>query len=103
MIDTEKLYYQDAYLRRFTARVVAMRAVDGKPAVALDRTAFYPTGGGQPFDMGTVGGCSVADVVAENGAVWHVLACPTGSVPAEGAEVEAQVDWARRFDHMQQH
>ncbi|HEX9116872.1 MAG TPA: alanyl-tRNA editing protein [Anaerolineae bacterium] len=98
---TEKLYYEDAYLREFTARVVAGKALAGHPAVALDRTAFYPTGGGQPNDRGTIGGIAVEDVVADDGLVWHVLA---GDLAADsGVAVAGVVDWSRRFDHMQQH
>ncbi|MCX7670919.1 MAG: alanyl-tRNA editing protein [Anaerolineae bacterium] len=97
-MNTERLYYQDAYCREFTARVMAQREVNGRPAVALDRTAFYPTGGGQPHDTGTLNGVPVTDVFAEDGAVWHVL---EGDLP--DGEVAGVLDWARRFDHMQQH
>jgi alanyl-tRNA synthetase len=97
---TEKLYYQDAYQKTFTARVVERLMHDGLPAVALDRTAFYPTGGGQPNDQGRLGDVSVEDVVERetDGAVIHVLA---QEVP--GDEVTGVVDWSRRFDLMQQH
>lgn len=99
---TELLYYTAPYLRDFTARIVARREVDGRPAVALDRTAFYPTGGGQPHDTGVLasGGVEVAvlDVLAEDGVVWHGLAAAM-----DGDEVRGAVDWDRRFDHMQQH
>lgn len=97
-MDTERLYYQDAYCREFTARVMARRQVNGRPAVALDRTAFYPTGGGQPNDTGALNGVAVADVFAEDGAIWHVL---EAELPDE--EVTGALDWSRRFDHMQQH
>ena len=98
MTPTDRLYYADPYLREFTARVIARRELNGRPAVALDRTAFYPTGGGQPNDTGTLNGAPVVDVLAEDGLIWHVLA---GELPGE--TVTAALDWARRFDHMQQH
>jgi alanyl-tRNA synthetase len=98
MPKTECLYYADPYLRRFAGRVVARRLLDGRQALALDRTAFYPTGGGQPADLGTLAGMQVLDVVASEGLVWHVV---SGDVT--GDEVEGEIDWPRRFDHMQQH
>lgn len=97
-METERLYYQDVYCREFTARIVARRQVDGRPAVALDRTAFYPTGGGQPHDTGTLNGVAVADVFAEDGAIWHVL-----ETDLPDGEVTGALNWSRRFDHMQQH
>lgn len=93
---TERLYYNDCYLREFAARVVD-RADDGR-RVYLDRTAFYPTSGGQPFDVGTIGGVAVKEVVDEEDRIAHVLDGPLGA-----DEVRATVDWPRRFDHMQQH
>lgn len=97
---TEKLYYRDAYLKTFTARVVERLTHDGHPAAALDRTAFYPTGGGQPNDRGSLGEALVFDVIEResDGAVIHVL---SHEVVAE--EVTGVVDWSRRFDLMQQH
>ncbi len=92
---TERLYYTDPYLRRFTARV-AGSGDDNK--LYLDRTAFYPTSGGQPHDIGTIGGVAVQSVEDEDGRVAHVLA---GASPS--GEVECEIDWTRRFDHMQQH
>ena len=94
---TERLYYTDAYLRDFDARVVD-RANDDR-TVYLDRTAFYPTSGGQPFDTGTLAGIPVTDVIDEGDRIAHVLAAP---VPATDS-VHGAIDWARRFDHMQQH
>jgi alanyl-tRNA synthetase len=93
---TERLYYTDAYLVRFDAAVIE-RADQGR-RVYLDRTAFYPTSGGQPFDTGSLDGRAVVDVVDEGDRVAHVLA-----EPVDGARVEGLVDWPRRFDHMQQH
>ena len=94
---TERLYYTDAYCTRFSATVVD--ATDGGTRVYLDRSAFYPTSGGQPFDLGTLGGVAVRDVVDEDDRVAHLLAAPL----APGTTVEGEVDWARRFDLMQQH
>src|SRR5215469_16562089 len=96
-IVTERLYYTDSYLRRFSARIVD-RSPDGL-TVYLDRTAFYPTSGGQPFDTGSLSGIPVVDVVDEDDRIAHRIAAPAPPV----AEVEADVDWTRRFDHMQQH
>ena len=94
-----RIYYTDAYCQAFDARVVRAFVHDGRPAVTLDRTAFYPTSGGQPFDVGTLGDAAVVDVVDVEGDVVHVLSLPL----TEGAAVRGQIDWARRFDHMQQH
>jgi alanyl-tRNA synthetase len=98
MTPTERLYFTDPYLVRFTSRVVDRRVREGSPEVLLDRTAFYPEGGGQPADQGTLDGIKVIDVQAEAELVWHTLA---GPLPAD--QVAGTVDWARRFDHMQQH
>jgi alanyl-tRNA synthetase len=94
---TDRLYYTDAYLREFDAAVVD-RAEDAH-RIYLDRTAFYPTSGGQPFDLGTLGGIRVVDVIDEEDRIAHLLADP---LEASGP-VRGSVDWARRFDHMQQH
>jgi alanyl-tRNA synthetase len=98
---TERLYYADAYRRHFSARVTERLAWGGQPAVVLDRTAFYPTSGGQPADLGTLSGVAVPDVaVREDGAIIHVLEHP---LPEGGEEIAGEIDWSRRFDHMQQH
>lgn len=103
MSPTERLYFADPYLSVFSARVVARGERTGRPTVALDRSAFYPEGGGQPFDTGTIAGIAVVDVqVDDDHVVWHTLAAPMERV-ADGAQVEGRVDWARRLDHMQQH
>src|ERR1700681_2248488 len=93
---TDRLYYSDPYLREFRANVVEV--TDDGRRVYLDRTAFYPTSGGQPFDMGQLGGANVIEVVDEEDRVAHVLDAPIAS-----GEIDAQIDWPRRFDHMQQH
>jgi alanyl-tRNA synthetase len=93
---TERLYYHDCYLRHFNARVV--ETADGGATAYLDRTAFYPTSGGQPFDTGSIGGVAVVDVVDEGERIAHRLANPLAY-----AAVDCVLDWDRRFDHMQQH
>lgn len=97
---TERLYYTDAYCEQFEARVVARNETGDR--VYLDRSAFYPTSGGQLHDLGTLAGVAVIDVVDEDDRVAHVLAAP---LPASAGDVAiaGQVDWARRWDHMQQH
>jgi alanyl-tRNA synthetase len=94
---TERLYYDDAYLTQFEARIVDR--ADGGRRVYLDRTALYPTSGGQPHDTGMLDGVRVEDVVDEDGRIAHVLAAPV----AAGEIVHGTVDWERRHDHMQQH
>ena len=96
---TERLYYQDAYLREFTAAVRSCAQGKGGWLVTLDRTAFYPEGGGQPGDRGTLGGVPVLDTHEQGGEVVHLCAAP---LPA-GETVSGALDWDRRFDHMQQH
>jgi len=95
---TERLYYADSYLTHFSARVIARADRAGSPALALHQSAFYPEGGGQPADTGTLNDVVVLDVQVEDGVVWHTLAQPLAAEIVQG-----QVDWSRRFDHMQQH
>ncbi len=91
-----RLYYHDSYLREFEANVVESQGT----TVYLDRSAFYPSSGGQPFDRGQLAGIDVVEVMEmEDGRVAHVLAAPLGS----GIAVRGAIDWSRRFDHMQQH
>src|SRR5712692_9435434 len=99
---TERLYYQDSRLLEFDARVVSLSELDdGQVAITLDRTAFYPTGGGQPNDTGTLGDARVVDCIdAEDEGVLHVI---QGSVPEIGDTIHGKVDWLRRLDHLQQH
>ena len=96
---TERLYLQDPYLQRFRARVVEARESQGKPVAVLDRSAFYPEGGGQPGDRGTLGASHVLDTREHEGVVLHVLDRPL----EPGSELEGEIDWPRRRDHMQQH
>ncbi|HEV2104695.1 MAG TPA: alanyl-tRNA editing protein, partial [Candidatus Eisenbacteria bacterium] len=93
-------WYDDAYTSRFEARVAAVGDHAGRPAVELDETWFYPESGGQLADRGTIAAAAVLDVqAADDGRVWHVVDAP----PAPGGPVACALDWARRFDHMQQH
>ena len=99
---TERLYYSDSHLIEFDARVVDVTdRVSGWTAVVLNRTAFYPTGGGQPSDTGTLNGARVVECIddGERG-VLHVV---QGAAPERGTIVHGRVDWPRRLDHMQQH
>ena len=98
-METEKLYYADPFLTEFDARVLACEAEKGGYAVVLDRTAFYPEGGGQPYDTGVLGGVEVSEVHEKAGVVTHKCAAP---LPV-GETVHGKLDRARRFDHMQQH
>ena len=93
---TERLYYHDSYLRSFAARVV--ETLENGTLAYLDRTAFYPTSGGQPFDTGTIAGVPVLEVVDEEDRIAHRLGAPLAA-----GGVECAIDWPRRFDHMQQH
>jgi alanyl-tRNA synthetase len=97
---TERLYYADAYLRTFEAQVVDRLEVNGQPAVILNRTAFYPEGGGQPSDRGTLNQVEVVDVQTREAddEVLHIL-----SAPIKEVEITGSIEPARRFDLMQQH
>lgn len=96
---TIRLYYDDAYLSEFEAQVIDVTPHEGRPAAVLDRTAFYPTSGGQPFDTGTLAGARVLDVIdRDDGTIVHVL---ERAIPA--GPVSGRIDRARRFEHMQQH
>lgn len=104
VLPTQRLYYTDSYLCCFTARVIALAYLHGYPAVALDRSSFYPTSGGQPADRGTINRVPVLDVQVHNDQVWHLLDPNSDSpLPQLHAIVQGEIDWQRRFDHMQQH
>jgi len=97
----ERLYYEDAYLTRFSAQVTERFTYEEQPTVRLSRSAFYPTSGGQPHDTGSLDGTAVVDVqVGADGAVLHLLAEPLSE---QTAGVNGVIDWPRRYDHMQQH
>jgi alanyl-tRNA synthetase len=99
---TERLYYNDSFLREFDARVLACDADGSRFRVRLDRTAFYPTSGGQPFDTGHLGAATVIEVLDDetpgSEEMFHFTDQPVAHGPVHGS-----IDWPRRFDHMQQH
>lgn len=96
----ERRYYQDSYTTTFNATVIEQLTHDEKPAVILDQTYFYPTSGGQPYDLGQINGVPVIDVLVRStdGAILLVL-----EQELNKGQVSAQIDWPRRFDHMQHH
>ncbi|MBQ9733464.1 MAG: alanyl-tRNA editing protein, partial [Clostridia bacterium] len=96
---TEKLYYENAYTCSFSARVLSCSQGKHGFEVILDRSAFYPEGGGQPGDTGILGGVRVSDTHEKGGEIVHYCEKPLEA----GAEVEGSIDFARRFDFMQQH
>lgn len=98
---SERLYYDNAYTTVFSARIVERVETDGNRAIVLDGTYFYPTSGGQPHDRGVINGVPVVDVVIrdKDGAILHRL----GDGYIDSDDVKAEIDWKRRFDHMQQH
>ncbi len=96
---TEKLFYQDVYQTSFAAKVLDCRQRKNGYEIVLNRTCFYPEGGGQPGDRGTLGGVTVTDTHEKDGQVLHYTDAPMEI----GEEVQGEIDWARRFDLMQQH
>jgi len=98
-METIKLYYEDAFLQEFDAVVTSCEPGKNGWAVVLDRTAFYPEGGGQPADHGTLGGAAVLDVHETGGVITHTC----DRALTVGETVRGRIDWERRFDHMQQH
>jgi alanyl-tRNA synthetase len=99
---TERLYYDDPSIVEFDAAVLRIESRGDRVGVWLDRTSFYPTSGGQPFDTGTLAACRVVEVEEDQaGDVVHLLEAP-GPIAA-GERLRGRVDWTRRFDHMQQH
>ena len=98
-METKKLFYLDPYMTTFTATVLSCEEAKGGYAVVLDQTAFYPEGGGQPTDLGILGGAKVTDVREKGGVITHSCDKALGV----GETVTGEIDFARRFDHMQQH
>ena len=98
MTFTRRLFWLDSYQQCFSAQVLEQTDVDGQPGVVLDGTCFYATSGGQPNDTGTLNDTAVIDVQQIDGRIVHVLG---GALNA--TSVSGQIDWERRFDHMQQH
>src|SRR4051812_38218836 len=100
---TKHNYYTDSYTTHFEATLLDVTEHGGQPAMLLDQTYFYPTSGGQANDLGKINGWPVVDVVAgENGQIFHLLASLPNPAPALGL-VQGEIDWLRRYDHMQQH
>ena len=97
-MDNLRMFFEDAYLTEFDAGVVGRTVFEGKPAIVLDRTAFYPEAGGQSCDRGTIDGIAVLQVVEDGEAIVHVL-----ERAIEADTVHGRIDWPRRFDRMQQH
>ncbi len=100
---TERLYYTDSYATEFDATVEEIVQIDGRTALILDRTQFYPTSGGQAYDTGTLDGYRVVDVVAKDGSVLHFLETDSSLASPAGQALHGVIDWDRRYDHMQQH
>ncbi|GAH96778.1 unnamed protein product [marine sediment metagenome] len=98
---TERLYYEDSYLKEFKAKVLKKIKIDNRKAVVLDETAFYPTSGGQPYDKGVIQDVPVVEVVEEGDEIIHIL--KEELKEKINSEVVVKIDWERRFDHMQQH
>lgn len=98
---TERLYYQDSYLKEFRAKVLKKIKIDNQTAVVLDETAFYPTSGGQPYDKGVIQDVPVVEVAEEGDEIIHILKKELKE--KINSEVVGKIDWKRRFDHMQQH
>jgi alanyl-tRNA synthetase len=97
---SRRLYYDDSYTTRFAARIAGRGEHEGRPAVELEQTYFYPESGGQEADRGRLGETPVIDVQADDdGRLWHVIE----SAIELAADLDAEIDWTRRFDHMQQH
>lgn len=99
MVETRRLYYEDVYIKEFKAKVKECRKGEKFYEILLDQSAFYPEGGGQPCDLGTLGGAEVKDVQEKDGELIHYM--ETSFDP--GDEVQGKINWERRFDLMQQH
>jgi alanyl-tRNA synthetase len=95
---TQKMYYDSTYTREWHTTITGRVDKEDGVYITLAETAFYPHGGGQPCDLGQIGGIAVLDVSIEDGEVWHKL-----ERAPEQTEVHCEIDWERRFDHMQQH
>jgi len=95
---TRRLYFEDAYRREFESRVIEVRFHEGRPALILEATCFYPEGGGQPGDLGEIEGVKVVGVIEDQGEILHLL-----EEVVQAEKVKGKIDWARRYDFMQQH
>lgn len=99
MTETRRLYYEDAYIKKFTAVVLECREEKNGYGILLDQSAFYPEGGGQPSDRGMLDGTEVVDVKEKCGELIHFTKEPV----EKGRKITGSIDWGRRFDLMQQH
>ena len=103
---TKRLYYTDSYQTQFETTVSQVFTFEEKPSVVLEQTAFYPTGGGQPNDLGSLDKAQVIDVIVDptTNNIIHILDRPLDSACIDNAHrVAGSLDWQRRFDLMQQH
>ena len=98
---SKRLYYEEPYLQEFKGKILEKIKIDGKPALILDNTCFYPTSGGQPNDLGYIQSVPIVDVIEDNERIIHIL--KQGIEEECGDTVIGKIDWKRRFDHMQQH
>jgi alanyl-tRNA synthetase len=105
-MQTKLLYYQDAYIKEFNARVLAVKKLNSQFGLILDQTAFYPAGGGQPADNGIIKGQSgesnVVDVHMDKGVVVHIANEIVGKI-SEGEQITGIIDWTRRYQLMRNH
>lgn len=103
---TRLLYYEDAYIKEFEARILAVKKLNGQHGLILDQTAFYPSGGGQPADMGVIKGqngqAKVIDTHMEKGAIVHIVSEIVGEF-SEGEQITGCIDWTRRYQVMRNH
>ncbi|MEG1971645.1 MAG: alanyl-tRNA editing protein, partial [Oscillospiraceae bacterium] len=98
-METQLIFRENPYIESFEAKVLDCREVKNGYNIVLDRTAFYPEGGGQPADLGELDGVSVLDVKEKDGEVGHLCKSPLEI----GKNIKGKIDWSRRFTHMQHH
>lgn len=99
---TKRLFREDVYMKEASAIITSVKTEDGRTEIILDQTIFFPEGGGQSCDLGTLAGHNVTYVYENEDYIFHVVDCPEGSL-TEGQEVCLSIDWERRFDNMQRH
>jgi len=97
----KRLYYKDPYLKEFKGKILEKIRIDGKPAIVLDNTCFYPTSGGQPNDLGYIQNMPIVDVIEDKEKIVHILKEDIEEKCED--TIIGKIDWKRRFDHMQQH
>lgn len=99
LVSLNKLYLNDSYIKSFNSNIINVVKDNGNILIILDKTAFYPEGGGQPADSGTIGDCRIGYVYEKDDVIYHVA----DKEPLNLENVACTIDWGRRFDHMQQH